>query len=486
MHATLATLSMARCQAGVAYVTAFEATRSPLAGSGAPGRQLLVPLLLIGLAAALRIGAFLAFPPDRLVADEIYYAQVARGIALGEGHHYLDDFGVDLRAWRPPGHPFLLSQGLSVATAAEVDDRVASVMPLLGFQLVLGSLLVGAVWWLGWACFGPRVALAAGLAAAVYPNLIFFSHSLWSETLTALLITCALFGALRWSAAPSWRVALATGAVLGVAALTREVALGVGAAIGLWWSFEAAPAERPRAIRHGLLVLATAVLVIVPWTARNGRVLDAFVPVSTIGWFAAGEGNTFEPTNWLADRGPMHGVYVRRYFGTPGELARADVARRWTLRRVAEEQPAWALRKLIREGSLLLSPDSYLRYKIDAGAYGEVGGPLRLALVVLAGGAWFLLAILSVIGIGAAPPPLRHLALWVLSVPVLVHLATNATSRFRAPWLPLLLVFAGYAWQQRGALRARTSRAAGLAAVAVIGFLLLVAWPYYLHFGGRL
>ena len=486
MHATIAAFSVARCQVGGALLTALDATRSDSAASVGSARGALVPVVLIALAALLRVGTFMAFPPERLVADEIYYAQVARGLALGEGHHYVDDFGVDLRAWRPPGHPLVLSGLLPAEDAPGVDDRAASVLPLLGFQLALGSLLVGAVWWLGWVCFGPRVALWSGLAAAAYPNLIFFSHTLWSETLTASLVTCALVGALRWSAGPSVRVAVATGLVLGLAALTREVALGVGAAIGLWWCLEAAPTDRPRAMRHGLLVLATAFLVVAPWTLRNGRVLGAFVPVSTIGWFAAGEGNTFEPANWLADRGPMHTVYASRYFGTPGELARADVARRWTLERIADSQPDWVLRKFMREGSLLLSPDSYLRYKIDAGAYGEVGEPLRLALVVLTGGAWFALATLAVIGIGAAPASLRHLALCVLSVPVLVHLLTNATSRFRAPWLPLLIVFAGYAWQQRGGLLERTPRAARLASVGVIGFLLLVAWPYYLYFGGRL
>ena len=136
------------------------------------------------------------------------------------------------------------------------------------------------------------------------------------------------------------------------------MALGVAVAIGVWWLLEAQPSGRLRAARHGLLVVVVALLVVAPWTLRNARVLGAFVPVSTIGWFAAGEGNTFETTNWLADRGPMHVVYKARYFQTPNELARADVAKRWTLQRVAEEQPDWALQKLIREGALLLSPDS--------------------------------------------------------------------------------------------------------------------------------
>jgi 4-amino-4-deoxy-L-arabinose transferase-like glycosyltransferase len=473
-------------------MNARDATRSRLAATvrlwshGFDRRQLVVPLLLIVFAAGLRFGTFAMFPPERLIADEIYYAEVARGLALGEGHHYRDAFDVDARAWRPPGHPFLLSQWLSAERAAGVDDRVASVQPLLWFQLLLGSLLVVGVWALGWVCFGERVALGAGLAAAVYPNLIFFSHSLWSETLTALLLVAALVGAVRWRATPTARVAVSTGLVLGLAALTREVALGVAVAIGVWWILEAQPAGRLRAARHGLLVCVVAMLVVAPWTLRNARVLGAFVPVSTIGWFAAGEGNTFEASNWLADRGPMHLVYKARYFQTPGELARADVAKRWTFQRVAEEQPDWALRKLVREGALLLSPDTYLRYKIDAGAYGEVDAGLRLALVVVAGGAWLVLAFFSALGVAVAPAPQRHLALLVLAVPGAVHLLTNATSRFRAPWLPLLLVFAAYAWQERGGLRQQLSRRGGHAVLAVVAFVGLVALPYYLYFGGRI
>lgn len=434
----------------------------------------------------MRVGTFAAFPPERLVADEIYYAQVARNLALGEGHHYHDAFGVDLRAWRPPGHPFVLSRWLSADRAAQVDETVESVLPLLGFQIVLGSLLVGAVWWLGWSLFGARTAGMAGLAAAVYPNLVVFSHSLWSETLTALLLALALVAAVRWRTTPTAGLAVATGLAVGFAALTREVALGVGFALGVWWWLEADASQRPRARRHALLVLAVALAVVAPWTVRNARVLDAFVPVSTVGWFAAGEGNTFESSNWLADRGPMHVEYTARYFTTPDELARVEVARRWALERIAAEQPGWVLRKGLREGALLLSPDSYLRYKIDAGAYGDVGAGLRMALVVTIGAAWLGLAVLSALGIAIAAPPQRHLVLLVLAVPACLHFLTNATSRFRAPWLPLLLVFAGFAWQQRATLRDRLSPARGLAVAAFVGFIVLVAMPYYLHFGGRM
>jgi 4-amino-4-deoxy-L-arabinose transferase-like glycosyltransferase len=447
--------------------------------------RLAVPLALIALAAAVRIASFAALPPERLVADEIYYAQVARNLALGEGHHYADAFGADLRAWRPPAHPWVLSKLLSKEQAAALEDRVQDAMPLLAFQIGLGSLLVGVVWWLGWSLFGARSATTAGLAAALYPNLIVFSHSLWSETLTALLIALALVGAARWRAAPSAGIAVATGIALGVAALTREVALAIALVIGAWWVVEAAITQRRRALLHALVVGGVALAVVAPWTARNARVLGSFVPVSTIGWFAAGEGNTFEQADWLADRGPAHLAYTMRYFSNPHELERAALARRWTFERFAAEQPAWAFRKLVREGALLLTPDSYLLYKIDAGAYGEISSGLRAVLAWIVGASWVALAVLAALGMAAAATTQRRLALFVLGVPAVVHFLTNASSRFRAPWLPLLLVFAGYAWQERHSLRQRISTRAGFGAAAFAGFVLLVALPYYLQYGTR-
>ena len=443
---------------------------------------------LVLLAATVRVAAYLAAPPTALIGDEIYYSQVAANLERGLGHVFHESDAVALRAWRPPGMAFTLAAVLTPDAVAQMDETVASVPRPIALQIALGSLLAGAVAWLGGLLIDRRSGLAAGLLCAGYPTLVAFSHYLWSATLTALLLTTALALAVRYASAPSAARAIAVGVVLGAAALVREVALPVALAIGWWWWHQAPEPGRMRALRHGALALTVAVACVAPWSLRNWRMFDRFVPVSTIGWFAAGEGNTFETEDWLLDTGPDHLAYATGYFRIRDELERADFARRWTSERIVAEQPLWLPKKLIRNGALLLSPDSYLLFKQSVGAYGDVSPAARAVSVGAVAVSWAIVAALGAWGIAIASPRARALGLAVLVVPVAVHLISNATSRFRLPWLGLWLVFAALGavelphwrthWRQLG-----TPARAGW--IGFVSFLLIVAFPYFAVYGGR-
>ncbi|MCW5773047.1 MAG: glycosyltransferase family 39 protein, partial [Rhodospirillaceae bacterium] len=71
--------------------------------------------------------------------------------------------------------------------------------------------------------FTRRWALWSGLAAAFTPTLIVVAGLVYTDTIFVFFATLALYAALRWLKAPSWRWAITLGLALGLAALTRAL-----------------------------------------------------------------------------------------------------------------------------------------------------------------------------------------------------------------------------------------------------------------------
>ena len=67
----------------------------------------------------------------------------------------------------------------------------------------------------------------------------------------------------------------------------------------------------------------------------------------------------------------------------------------------------------------------------------------------------------------------------------IVHVLTYATSRYRIPFMPILMVYAGHALTSPRSLAANASRRSAIAAVVVLLFFLGVCVPYFFVYGGR-
>jgi hypothetical protein len=248
-----------------------------------------------------------------------------------------------------------------------------------------------------------------------------------------------------------------------------------------------APREQRReALARGALVLGIALLVVLPWSVRNYQLLGRLVPVSTVGWFAAAEGNSLESPQWLLRKGPVQSAFNRDYFSLRDETERLDFARRHALARIGAEQPGWLAKKTIRNLALLLNPDSVLRMKIRRGAYGDRPPAVVRALLAASIPFYLALATAGVLGIAAAcGPGRRSLPCLVLGVVALLHVVANATPRFRVPWLPLLAVYASHAALGWRSLPRRLGKGRGALALAALLFFLGVCVPYFYRFGGR-
>jgi 4-amino-4-deoxy-L-arabinose transferase-like glycosyltransferase len=255
-------------------------------------RRLIVALL--GLALLIRVIVVLATRHRYLpVLDAADFSRIATSIAHGHG------FGPSIvphvhgpSAFRTPLWPALLG---AVYWVVGVKLTVARLVVAALSTVVVA--LVGAV---AWTLAGRRVGLTALALAAVYPPLILAGYGLNYETLMGVMVLGALFCALRWRRHPnSWGLLITSGLLAGLAVLCRENAglILVPICILVVQALRAVGRVSGRAIVGRVaVVLACAVLVVVPWTIRNATQLHTFVPVSdSPGIALAGTYNSVSP-----------------------------------------------------------------------------------------------------------------------------------------------------------------------------------------------
>jgi 4-amino-4-deoxy-L-arabinose transferase-like glycosyltransferase len=222
------------------------------------------------LAAALRV-SWMLFCPNQPYSDQREYHAGAAGIAAGIG--YVDQAGA-LSNYYPVGYPAMIAP-----LYWALGPRPSSAFPI---NLVLGLLTIAAIYELGAQWFGPRVALAAALAAALSPSFVLYTTCLASENayIPALLWT-VLLGMRAAKAQRPLLVCVATGAVLAIGVYARAtMALIVPVLLLILWLHGCGP----RAVLSRAAVIAlTAAVLLAPWGLRNQRLFGKFTPLSMNG-----------------------------------------------------------------------------------------------------------------------------------------------------------------------------------------------------------
>ncbi len=261
----------------------FRSARS----SGSSGSLLdddrLFGLLLFFVAVAPRIYVALQMVREP-VWDGHYYDFGARRIAAGLG--YSDDTSVDgFTVWHPWCH-YPVGYSGYLAFFYKVFGTGTLVAPLV--NAVTGALLAVMTWLLARYALVTWRARVAGLIVALHPGLILYSGLVMSEPLAALLTLAAFWLAVR-EAQP--RGVIAGALMLGVAALVRPQALLCAPFLAMLQprTPEDTPLPPGRVfIRRTAQIVVVCILTIapvLPWTARNCRVMDGCALVSTnAGW----------------------------------------------------------------------------------------------------------------------------------------------------------------------------------------------------------
>lgn len=203
--------------------------------------------------------------------DELGYVGHAERLYAGQG--YVDEAGQPSDFW-PVGFPLVLA-----ATYGLFGSHPTTAV---GLQIIIGTLTCVLVSTIGERVLGRSIGRVAALVMALYPTHVFYGTLLLTEPLFTLLLlaSCAL---LLWSLRSGVAGAIAAGAVLGAAILTRPVLLLLPGLVPLWYA--ANGIRLRRALLLGGLVSCAALAVVSPWLARNHHLSGTWTDVSSTGGY---------------------------------------------------------------------------------------------------------------------------------------------------------------------------------------------------------
>lgn len=232
-------------------------------------RRLREAVVVFAAALVLRAGWLVRQgPPPPPAGDAAEYHSYATSLAA-TGRFERED---GARATRMPGYPLFLAAVYSVAGPS---PRAAHWV-----QCVLGALTCLLIYLWALQALRPPWALACGLAAAAYFDLIAPTGWLLTECLYGFLLAGSFF-VLSCEAIPGPARGVLGGICLGAAYLVRPEITPFAAAI-----LAAAPwLYRRLSKRDALAGLAALAVIASLWVGRNALVLRRFVPTNTVGGF---------------------------------------------------------------------------------------------------------------------------------------------------------------------------------------------------------
>lgn len=241
---------------------------------------------IFAAAALVRLAALISVPVPPLSGDASDYERLAVGLLHHEG--YVSEAGLPT-AKRPPLYPAFLAGVFGV-----FGHRLGAVYVTQGLIDAASCVLIFLV---GRRLMGPRAGLIAGLLAIPCLSMIAATRMALSETLFLFLLWLAVWLWLKSLDHPRPWTLVACGATIGLATLTRGIALAFPLVCGLAL---VAVRTRREAVRQSAILLASCSLVLLPWAVRNWRVFHAVVPVAT-------EAGTVVYSSYLPPEGKLFG-----------------------------------------------------------------------------------------------------------------------------------------------------------------------------------
>ncbi len=338
------------------------------------------------------------------------------------------DFGAGW-LW-PPGQPYFIAVVFSVA-----GENLVAVKAV---QVVLSTLSVYLVFLITRLVFrNVTTALVAAGITAVYPNLIAFSHYLWSETLFIFLLLCFVHTLLLSLTRHRCRFLIASGIFFSMACLTRPVLLPcLVIVVFYFWSRLRAT---PRVLAAAIVVFAiTAVAVLTPWAVRNHRVQGGWMVIAPTGhhlW----KGNT-----GILRAEPEEAFTQEKYEAsgeTPVERDRYAFAK--ALKLIRAGQPFWILKK----GALYLRTwridRSFVFRHFKLGLYGDIPQSVENVLIAFIKYVYLAMIIGAVLGLVWTPYRAEKWLLvgLLLLISAIYLVSVSRNVRLRLPLEALLVMF---------------------------------------------
>ena len=199
---------------------------------------------------------------------------------------------------------------------------------------LFGTAAVGLTYLLGRRLGGTTAGLIGAGALAIFPALLEYQGLLLTEPLAGFLLAGALVLFLRAHDEGGIGWWIGAGATFGALALVRPEYLPVGVVLAVVAAFWGSDRTLSARLAPALAMVAAAIVVIAPWTARNAVELDRFVPVST------GQGKALYIGTYLdadGDAVKLRGILLERYPHLAQRLERGgpiDDPQRYVLERL--------------------------------------------------------------------------------------------------------------------------------------------------------
>ena len=240
--------------------------------------------------------------------------------SLASGHGFGSPLRIDTgpTAWMTPLYPLLLSAIMRIFGIYTFASWVAAVTMNICFSTLACIPLYCAARRIG----GNGLAAGAAWLWAVFPNAILLSYqSLWDTSLSALLVTTALWATLRIADSVRAREWAAYGLLWGVILMTNAAVLSL-LPFFLGWAAWHSGKKSPAAALNTALACGVIVLCCVPWTVRNYEVFHSFIPLrSTLGLQLSVGNNPDAKPIWLGEHHPINNVSERLKYTGMGEVA---------------------------------------------------------------------------------------------------------------------------------------------------------------------
>lgn len=207
------------------------------------------------------------FPQLDVESDALGYDTLARSLASGRG--FSENGEPSCRSG--PVYPFFLSIIYRIFGHSYLAVRIV--------QSFLSAIVCLLIYFIGKRTYNSTIGLIAMGLSSIYPAFIAFSGLLLSETLFTFLLSLMVLFSVLGEQTKQIKYWILSGTSLSLATLCRTEALLLPIAILGCWLIFAIP-KREFVSRFVALTL-TMMFFILPWTYRNYRKFDTFIPVST-------------------------------------------------------------------------------------------------------------------------------------------------------------------------------------------------------------
>lgn len=436
--------------------------------------QRVLLLAVIGIGIVIRLVLIYATRETGLmIEDEQHYHTLALNILHGHGFAWEPGH---LTSMRPPLYPAFMA---AVWAATDTD----SVLTVRAAQIVIALATVYVAYRLGFLLFDGRVGLLAATGLCLYPSLLGFNIFVLTETLFTFLLTLMVLGVVVLLRTSSMWVALGTGAVLGLAALTRSV-LWLFPVVLCTFVFLGATGSRRQRFTLAVLVLIGYAAFVAPWTLRNTYLQGVPTTIDTMGGITLRMGNyehtlirrAWDPVTLHGDNSIFEELGKEHPDAGSWTEGQKD---KWALKKAAKymwDHPGLTIQRAIVKLGNFWGLERTIIAGWQRGAYSLPKWLTALGTVIISL-AYVGAMILASLGVGLAPPQERRAHAFLLLVVgfiLAMHMLAFGHERYHLPLIPIVLLYAASAVGMRSWRRLReglkTSAGPAVAIMVLLGF----------------